>query len=77
MKFFDDQLSLPSCDSAGRCEILIKPWKWEVLKLPFFFLRFSFLLQLITPKFPVVVKVGHANGGYGKVSLFLKRTDKN
>ena len=37
------------------------------------FLRFSFLLQLITPKFPVVVKVGHANGGYGKVSLFLKR----
>ena len=39
------------------------------------FRRFSFCLQLITPKFPVVVKVGHANGGYGKVRkvfFFLK-----
>ncbi|KAK2549601.1 Synapsin-2 [Acropora cervicornis] len=25
--------------------------------------------ELITPKFPVVVKVGHANGGYGKVCV--------
>ncbi|XP_068718362.1 synapsin-2-like isoform X1 [Montipora capricornis] len=25
--------------------------------------------MLITPKFPVVVKVGHANGGYGKVCV--------
>lgn len=32
---------------------------------------FFFLLQLITPKFPVVVKVGHANGGYGKVRISI------
>ena len=35
-------------------------------------LRFLFsLFQLITPKFPVVVKIGHAHSGMGKVSLLL------
>ena len=29
---------------------------------------FDILFQLITPKFPVVVKIGHANQGLGKVS---------
>ncbi|KAL9973215.1 hypothetical protein ACROYT_G019637 [Oculina patagonica] len=30
--------------------------------------------DLITPKFPVVVKVGHANGGYGKVCVHNHRS---
>jgi len=30
--------------------------------------------MLITPKFPVVVKVGHANGGYGKVCVHNHRS---
>lgn len=46
----------------------------KTARITFKFIEVSFLTtllrnfsQLITPKFPVVVKVGHANGGYGKV----------
>lgn len=46
----------------------------KTAKITFKFIEVCFLTtllcnfsQLITPKFPVVVKVGHANGGYGKV----------
>lgn len=34
----------------------------------------SFVFQLTTPNFPVVVKLGHAHAGMGKVS---KRKKKN
>lgn len=45
--------------------------RWSFTKRDQCFLFFFFLLQLITPKFPVVVKVGHANGGYGKVRISI------
>lgn len=39
------------------------------LLIAVFYINCVFLPQLITPKFPVVVKVGHAHAGAGKVSI--------
>ncbi|CAG2211513.1 SYN [Mytilus edulis] len=39
------------------------------LLITVFYINCVFLPQLITPKFPVVVKVGHAHAGAGKVRL--------
>ena len=40
-----------------------------MVKNIFYYVNFSF--QLVTPKFPVVVKIGHAHAGMGKVSVTL------
>lgn len=38
------------------------------LNVHYYKIIFIFLFQLITPKFPAVVKIGHAHSGVGKVS---------